>query len=58
MGYVIPKSPRSYKDYLHCKRQSEIIRENVQAMDDWLEGKIDSEELKRRVNLPLGDYTN
>ena len=50
--------PISFTEYLYFVRQREIMDLNVSAVDDWLSGKIDSEELKRRIKLPLVTYTN
>ena len=49
MAAIPPKPPIGFSDYLLSKRQSDIIKENVRHIDLWLEGKIDSEELKAGI---------
>ena len=51
MRCISNKSPIGFREYLYYKRQNEVIQENVLAVDNWLFGKIDSEELKRRIKL-------
>jgi hypothetical protein len=40
---------REITEAIRAERETRHMRENIKAVDDWLLGKIDSEELKERI---------